>query len=86
MNGRVHNKLTFNVSRGTIKTSYSLLSPFLFNMYLSDLLYELDGVNQRLRVGTHLYNPFVYTDDVAIFRSAVPGFQQLIIIRVENIP
>jgi hypothetical protein len=75
-NGRVHNNLMFNVSKGTRQGS--VLSPLLFNMFLSDLLYELEGVNQGLRVGTQLYNSFAYADDVSIFAATVPGLQQLI--------
>ena len=63
-NGRVHNIVPVNVSRATRKGS--LLSLLLFNIHLSDLLHELDGVNQGLRVGTHLYNSFAYADDVSI--------------------
>ena len=72
----VHTNLIFNVSRGTRQGS--LLSPYLFNMFLSDLLYELDSINQGLRIGSHLYNSFAYADDVSLFASTVPGLQQLI--------
>ena len=75
-NGQVHTNLIFNVSRGTRQGS--LLSPYLFNMFLSDLLYELDSINQGLRIGSHLYNSFAYADDVSLFASTVPGLQQLI--------
>ena len=51
-NSRVHNVFMFNVTRGTRQGS--LLSTLLFNMFLSQLLYELDGVNQGLRVDIHV--------------------------------
>ena len=66
----------FHVSRGTRQGS--LLSPLLFNMFLSELLYELDGVNQGACIGTRLYNSFAYADDVSIFSATVPGLQKLI--------
>ena len=40
----------FSVIRDARKRSSLLL--LLFNMFLSDRLYELDGVNQGLRVGS----------------------------------
>ena len=75
-NGRVHNAFMFSVIRDVRKRS--LLSTLLFNMFLSQLLYELDGVNQGLRVGSRLYNCFAYADDVSNFASTVSGVQQLI--------
>ena len=51
-----------------------LLSPILFNMFLSELLYELDGVNNGLRVGDQLYNSFACADDVSLFASTVSCF------------
>ena len=50
----------------------------VFNMFLSQLLYELDGVNNGLRVGDQLYNSFAYADDVSLVASTVSGLQELI--------
>ena len=50
----------------------------LFNMFLSELLYELDDINNGLRVGDQLYNSFAYADDVSLFASTVSGLQELI--------
>ena len=75
-NGHIYSNLIFNVTRGTRQGS--LLSPILFNMFLSELLYELDGINNGLRVGDQLYNSFAYADDVSLFASTVSGLQELI--------
>ena len=56
----------------------SILSPVLFNIFISDLLLQLSKSNSSLRVGNDIYNCFAYADDVSIYIPTVPGLQILI--------
>jgi len=61
------------ITRGTRQGS--ILSPVLFNLFLSGLILELSLCE---RVVNHLYNSFAYADDVSLFSTTVPGLQKCI--------
>ena len=75
-NGVVHKDTYFKVTRGTRQGS--ILSPVLFNIFLSDLLVQLGRHPAGIMVGEHLFNSFAYADDVSLFSTTVPGLQGLI--------
>ena len=56
----------------------SILSYVLFNLFLSGLMLELSLCEHGVRIGNHLYNLFVYADDVSLFSITVPGLQKVI--------
>jgi len=70
--GYIHYSTYFKVARCTRQGS--ILSPVLFNLFLSCLMPELSLCE---RVGNHLYNSFAY-DDVSLFSTTVPGLHKLI--------
>ncbi len=75
-NGTIQYNSYFKVTRGTRQGS--ILSPVLFNVFLSDLMEELSNCDTGIRVGNYLLNSFAYADDVSLFSSIVPGLQILI--------
>jgi hypothetical protein len=75
-NGVIHGHSYFKVSRGTRQGS--ILSPVLFNIFLSDLMRQLGESKSGLRVGDKMYLSFAYADDISLFGATVPGLQDLI--------
>ena len=51
----------------------SNLSPVFFNMFMYDLINELNCTNNGVRVGDALYNCFAYADDISLYSPTVPG-------------
>jgi hypothetical protein len=66
----------FHPSRGTKQGS--LLSPMLFNVYVNELLLQLQSSPQGLRIGGQVHNSLAYADDLTLFSSAPQDLQTLI--------
>jgi hypothetical protein len=61
----------------------SVLSPYLFNIFIDGMLNKIQTNKNGLRIGKDKYNCFAYADDVTIFSSTAPGLQCLIDICTE---
>ncbi len=56
----------------------SILSPFLFNVYMDDLSKQLNGCRTGCMVGHTVINHLMYADDLVIFCPYSAGLQQLL--------
>ena len=56
----------------------SILSPFLFNIYMDDLSLQLKRCGTGCIVGNSIINHLMYTDDLVIFCPCSAGLQQLL--------
>jgi hypothetical protein len=56
----------------------SILSPYLFNLFIDNLLLKLKNVNTGIRIGDFHLNHAVYADDVNLMSTNAKGLQTLI--------
>ena len=67
---------TFDITRGTRQGSK--LSPYLFIIFINQLLLDLNDCDAGVRIGDVLYNSMAYADDITIFSTNAKCLQCLI--------
>ena len=67
---------TFDITRGTRQGSK--LSPYLFSIFINQLLLDLNDCDAGVRIGDVLYNSMAYADDITIFSTNAKCLQCLI--------
>ena len=56
----------------------SVLSPFLFNIYVDDLISELESSGFGCCIGKNFYGCVMYADDVLLMSASVAGLQSML--------
>ena len=74
INGKHGNK--FRISKGTRQGS--VLSPYVFNIFIDDLLKELESSPCGLRVGSSKFNSLAYADDIELLATHTSDLQCLV--------
>ena len=64
---------TFNITRGTRQGSK--LSPYLFNIFINQLLLDMTDCDAGVRIGDVIYNSMAYADDITILSTNAKGLQ-----------
>ena len=70
----------FDITRGTRQGSK--LSPFLFTIFINQLLLDLNDCDVGVIIGDVLYNSMAYADDITVFSTNAKGLQRLIVYNV----
>ena len=63
----------------------SILSPYLFIIFINQLLLDLNNCDACVRIGDTLYNYMVYADDITLFSTNVQYLQNLIDVYSERL-
>ena len=66
----------FDITRGTRQGSK--LSPYLLNIFINQLLLDLNDCDVGVRIGDVLYNSMAYADDITVFSTNAKDLQRLI--------
>ena len=71
---------SFYVTRGTQQGN--VLSAYLFNIFINQLLLDLNNCDAGIRIGDILYNSKAYADDITLVSTNVQDLQNLIVVCV----
>ena len=66
----------FDITRGTRQGSK--LSPYFFNIFINQLLLDLNDCDVGVSIGDVLYNYMAYADDITVFSTNAKDLQRLI--------
>ena len=75
-NGSYSKLYGVTLTRGTRQGN--VLSPYLFNIFINQLLLDLNNCDADIRIGDTLYNSMAYADDITLFSTNVRDLQNLI--------